>query len=1843
MPGGLRFCGLTQLLLLAAGVVVCVAGHDHDHDHDHDHAHDHDHSHEHEHEHEHAHSALEAVTQVGGHDTCGAHAAQKAFYEDVGCKMSGADGDEVGTPCHPMRNHPNASAHFAAARRRLAGTNAGTVWRPIRLKFDTSRLDADPGFMCTYAGEIVRLSQPSGGVDSVECKQGDVLTAAKRDYLKNEILPATKAWFEGILQVRAATNTAPIEIRGFRCVQYAFSCCSDQLKPGSHPDVDYVLHITGRPTQGSTLAWALACSDAADGRPVFGQANFGPSMTTVTPMPGAHDGANRARYADTLSTARHEVAHALGFSSSHFTKFVDGVTGSPLGLSKVMQTTTERGRTVTKIITRKVVDAVKEHFNCDNWASAGAEIEDGGGSGTGGSHWERRVFYNEFMTGASVLNPIYSDITLALFEDSGWYRADRTQAQFLAWGFRAGCGFPQEKCSTWPTTYFCKQQQQQSCSYDYLYKTQCSLSTSTTDLPLFHQYFTDPKQGGYSQLLDYCPVHMPRQDGSCQNEGPYLAYNSDRLFGGSRREEMGPDSRCFMQTANFGSGGSASAVPVCHTAKCDYSGAEPKLSIVFGTAEVKCQSDGDLVKIPGDSGSGTVTCPVAADMCLSLGDGKLSCPSTAAGPCDLAGTCQSNNICKCNANHFGIDCSFRRCPGWSSAAPESQCGGSARSLTCQNTTGICECKPAFKGADCGALVCPTNVTTKTEVGGSAIECSGHGQCDDTQGTCACFGGYSGDSCHNAAGCVQGVTGASSCHGNGTCDTISGACACAGSHYGRACLSRTPPAFTKLVAGAEDLTVSVGYKEYMYFEVDLTSSEHDVTVSVSAISNENGTMADMDVFAQITSGALPLYPTSLDHDFESSYIGKDEIHLCGAYGFRPTDQPYFPQGRNLNDKFRACTEPTQKFGSGVSKLYIGVLGYHCGTHEDLIPGLVKQCQGQFNISVEVDQCVIPGENGALVYNKCSGRGTCGKEVSGVCACEPGWGGPSCQEAVCGPTVGDPDPAKPGAVIQQFAADGVTPSLKPSQCYGNGVCMVVGVNDTFPGKPQCLCDSTHQFSNPETRNQEICLVEAQSVTVFKAQALGAAGGLQLRSCGFGAPLNTSALQATSGCRYFVENDTIAVGQWAVFRIAVPEGHRGLLLAELGHNPLRGSLSQRDFDLSDPMLLVRHGAMPTLDVFVNNSGAFEVGNGEAVVQHADHSGWSEDRTWSSAADGQSTTTRRVLIDGTSIYNENGGTLSQGRVYIAVYNSRYGRARMDFTLRTTLLNVASPNATCPSGEKGFSCSGRGVCKAVESSASPTCHCNQANNNSKLAWSAGGVLSSRTVFAGADCGKQVERITLPASGTITHTFSPPDRLAPGEWFYFDLETPQPFEKVEITLRPESLPQGHRLPSPLLLVREGAAQPAVPRLDRRALSDRSQASTLMTKSSAAQSIVLRDLAACDPTVQAVGVGCYKVGILNRASADGPLKFEVDLRMFASVVKDSCKADGDSRLCNSHGKCEDDSSVHGYRCACLAPWDGVSCASPVPFNLPQLQAAASRVRALCSSCEHTVSLRPGELSLFRVEQPVQASKGVAINAEALAGLGDPDLYVSKELPRTVYDFTRIAAADGATELMELREKYGTGVYWLAVLARAALNTTGPAAGGSGPGGVNTRRLGAEPSDGSKRVSYRVSASLLKLDVTEVSSVTDKKFSSELSNWLTGSTNGMATLIVCIIIMVCMCGGCLCRLCCSQDNKDTLRDDLDKKLKRATERKEAASAATERSAQRMSHIPNPVQDNVGSPTMEQRFGLQQGAGHSSPLHSAPLDHGIHRAPPPPRAAVQQPAPTAAAAPTRKAPSRRAADEI
>jgi leishmanolysin-like peptidase len=71
-------------------------------------------------------------------------------------------------------------------------------------------------------------------------------------------------------------------------------------------------------------------------------------------------------------------------------------------------------KSIDMMVTPRVAQEVRNHFNCSELE--GAELEDQGGEGTALTHWEKRVFEAEAMSGTHSSRPVFSRITLALME-----------------------------------------------------------------------------------------------------------------------------------------------------------------------------------------------------------------------------------------------------------------------------------------------------------------------------------------------------------------------------------------------------------------------------------------------------------------------------------------------------------------------------------------------------------------------------------------------------------------------------------------------------------------------------------------------------------------------------------------------------------------------------------------------------------------------------------------------------------------------------------------------------------------------------------------------------------------------------------------------------------------------------------------------------------------------------------------------------------------------------------------------------------------------------------------------------------------------------------------------------------------------------------------------------------------------------------------------------------------------------------------------------------------------------------------------------------------------------------
>lgn len=102
------------------------------------------------------------------------------------------------------------------------------------------------------------------------CKAEDVLTNEKKTFLRDSILVEAMEWFSDTLSVSPVQGNLILNspMADFSCfregvVYYSFKCC-ESLMPSEYrttgvANADFLLHVTARPTGGSTIAWALTC------------------------------------------------------------------------------------------------------------------------------------------------------------------------------------------------------------------------------------------------------------------------------------------------------------------------------------------------------------------------------------------------------------------------------------------------------------------------------------------------------------------------------------------------------------------------------------------------------------------------------------------------------------------------------------------------------------------------------------------------------------------------------------------------------------------------------------------------------------------------------------------------------------------------------------------------------------------------------------------------------------------------------------------------------------------------------------------------------------------------------------------------------------------------------------------------------------------------------------------------------------------------------------------------------------------------------------------------------------------------------------------------------------------------------------------------------------------------------------------------------------------------------------------------------------------------------------------------------------------------------------------------
>lgn len=297
-------------------------------------------------------------------------------------------------------------------------------------------------------------------------------------------------------------------------------------------DTDYLLYVSVKDSKNCWLkdkhviAFAGYCQTDQHGRPISGVINFCPNQLDVSKD-------------SMFMVAIHELLHAMGFSKRLFKKFESckpTVEDSELPCIALNDEKSDKGGS-KKLILPSVVKKARQHFDCHTNNKYGVLMETKDGEVQ--SHWDPRMMESSIMVPTVGLphQTVLDPITLAVFEDSGWYKVNYSAADKFLWGKGEGCSFGQlDKCVN-DTKYFCSGSQE-GCHFLHRDKATC--------------------QSG--MFLEPCGVYQSKADNRCS----IPVKNSPK----DRGEMFSHRSRCFMANITKDSSASYDTQGMCYEFRC---------------------------------------------------------------------------------------------------------------------------------------------------------------------------------------------------------------------------------------------------------------------------------------------------------------------------------------------------------------------------------------------------------------------------------------------------------------------------------------------------------------------------------------------------------------------------------------------------------------------------------------------------------------------------------------------------------------------------------------------------------------------------------------------------------------------------------------------------------------------------------------------------------------------------------------------------------------------------------------------------------------------------------------------------------------------------------------------------------------------------------------------------------------------------------------------------------------------------------------------------------------------------------------------------------------------------
>jgi hypothetical protein len=360
---------------------------------------------------------------------------------------------------------------------------------------------------------------------------------------------------------------------------------------------DLVIFVAAEEYQAQFIAYAASCAlSKVDFRPIVGLVTINTKFLKM----------QYSQIEPLKSVILHEILHILAFDVNLYDKFPIGATRAYI--KEPVSTSSGQFNNVYLMILPGLLEYSRKHFNCPNLR--GIYMENEGGQGSVGSHFERRWLGNELMTSESTGRMFLSRFTLHFLNDIGWYKVNFAFAEENPWGKNAGCDFFATTCDANRFPSFCSTPSRTGCSLDRVSKAQCVKSRFT----------------------DNCFLSLALDTYDCTN---IYFFAKTAAF-----ERPSVNSRCLDITEDdLPSTG-------CYPITCE---ANNKLRVEISDQTFYCTEQGQKIAYKQVS----VTCPAYSEICV-----RPRCKNNCYGN----GICLVNGDCVCNTFFRGKFCrQSKRC------------------------------------------------------------------------------------------------------------------------------------------------------------------------------------------------------------------------------------------------------------------------------------------------------------------------------------------------------------------------------------------------------------------------------------------------------------------------------------------------------------------------------------------------------------------------------------------------------------------------------------------------------------------------------------------------------------------------------------------------------------------------------------------------------------------------------------------------------------------------------------------------------------------------------------------------------------------------------------------------------------------------------------------------------------------------------------------------------------------------------------------------------------------------------------------------------------------------------